>query len=390
MKADIAIVGAGLVGGSIARALCRSGLSLAMVEPKLPRPMPAAGFDLRVYALNPHSVRCLEGWGVWPRLVQERVAPVHEMLVFGDDGNSKLEFSAYRNGVFELAAIVEEANLQQALTVSLEGQADLTRLSGVECVRANWTESGAVLALSNGEELEARLVIAADGAESGLRSQAGIEVRIHEYRQKGVVANFQIERPHRNAACQWFRRDGVFALLPLPNGHVSMVWSTADSHAQELLAMSGEELARTVADAASHRHGAMRLAGTPAAFALRRLRATRLIAQRLALLGDAAHNVHPLAGQGLNLGIADVESLAGVIGGRGLESDFGATTLLRRYERSRKEDILAMECVTDGLYKIFGSSLPGLQWLRNAGLNLTNQIRPLKAFLVQRALGNAV
>ena len=352
--------------------------------------MPAAEFDLRVYALNPRSMRCLEGWGVCPRLAQERVAPVQEMLVFGDDGSSKLEFSAYRNGVFELAAIVEESNLQQALTGSLNGQADLALFSGVECLRANWTDAAAVLALSNGAELEARLVIAADGAESRMRSQAGIEVEIHEYAQKAVVANFHVETPHRNAAYQWFRRDGVLALLPLPQGQVSMVWCTADAHAQDLLAMSGEELARAVGDAASHRLGAMRIAGSAAAFALRRLRATRLIAPRLALLGDAAHNVHPLAGQGLNLGIADVESLAGVIGGRGLESDCGAKALLRRYERSRKEDILAMECVTDGLHKLFGSSLPGLPRLRNAGLNLTNRLEPLKKLLAKRALGKAV
>jgi 2-octaprenylphenol hydroxylase len=134
----------------------------------------------------------------------------------------------------------------------------------------------------------------------------------------------------------------------------------------------------------------MRIDGVAAAFALRRLRATRLIGPRLALLGDAAHNVHPLAGQGLNLGIADVESLAGALVGRGMESDCGATALLRRYERSRREDILAMEWVTDGLYKLFGSTLPGLPWLRNAGLNLTNQVRPLKKLLVKRALGKVV
>lgn len=390
MKVDIAIVGGGVVGGSIARALCESGLSLALVEPRLPRPLPGAEFDLRVYALNPRSVRCLEKWGVWPRLARERVAQVQEMIVFGDDGSSKLEFSAYRSGVLELAAIVEESNLQQALAGSLEAQADLALLSGVECLRASWTESAAVLALSNGAELEARLVIAADGSESRMRSQAGIEVEVHEYRQRAVVANFHADRPHRNVAYQWFRKDGVLALLPLPQGQVSMVWSTADAHAQDLLAMSGAELAHAVGEAAAHRLGAMRIAGAATAFALRRLRATRLIAPRLALLGDTAHNVHPLAGQGLNIGIADVESLAEVIGGRGLESDFGATSLLRRYERSRKEDILAMECITDGLHRLFSSSLPGLSRLRNAGLNLVNHLRPLKKQLVKRALGKAV
>ena len=390
MKFDIVIVGGGLVGGSIARALSQSGLSIALVEPRSPRPLPVVGFDARVYALNPRSVRCLEGWGVWPRLAQERVTPVQEMLVFGDDDNSKLEFSAYRTGVFELAAIVEESNLQQALSKSLNGQPDLTMLGGVECLHAEWTESVVALSLSNGTELEARLVIAADGAESAMRSRGGIEVEVHDYGQRGVVANFDVEKPHRNVAYQWFRKDGVLALLPLAQGRVSMVWSTPEAHAQDLLAMTGEELARAVRDAAASRLGAMRIEGTAAAFALRRLRAMRLIAPRLALLGDAAHNVHPLAGQGLNLGIADVESLCGVLVGRGLEGDCGATALLRRYERNRREDILAMECVTDGLHRLFSSTLPGLPWLRNAGLNLTNQLWPLKKLLVKRALGKAV
>ncbi|HWH48570.1 MAG TPA: FAD-dependent monooxygenase [Burkholderiales bacterium] len=387
---DIAIVGGGLVGGCMARALGHNGLSVALIEPRSPRPLPAAGFDLRVYALNPQSVRCLERWGVWPLLAQQRIAPVHEMLVFGDDGSSKIEFSAYRNGVFQLAAIVEEFNLQQALTGSLEEQADLALLNGVECLRVDWTDAAAVLVLSNGAQLHARLVIAADGAESSLRSQAGIEADVREYGQKGVVANFQVERPHRNAAYQWFRKDGVLALLPLPQDQVSMVWSTADAHAQALLAMTGDELARSAADAASHKLGIMRATGPAAAFALRRLRAKRLIAPRLALLGDAAHQVHPLAGQGLNLGIADAEFLAGVIGARGLETDCGTTALLRRYERGRKEDLWAMEAVTHGLHTLFSSSLPGLSRLRNAGLNMTNQLRPLKKLLVKRALGKAV
>ena len=390
MNVDIAIVGGGLVGGGMARALRDHGLSLALVEPRSLRPLPAAGFDSRVYALNPRSVRCLQSWDVWPRLALERITPVQEMLVFGDDGRSKLEFSAYRSGVIELAAIVEESNLHQALTASLEGQTQLALLNGVECQRADWTDSAAMLALSNGEELQARLVIAADGAESRMRSQGGIEVDAQGYGQKGVVANFHVERPHGNVAYQWFRKDGVLALLPLPQGQVSMVWSTADAHAQALLAMTGDELARSVGDASSHKLGAMRMAGSAAAFSLRRLRAKRLIAPRLALLGEAAHSVHPLAGQGLNLGIADVESLAEVIGARGLETDCGTTALLRRYERSRKEDILAMEAVTDGLHTLFSSSLPGLSRLRNAGLNLTNQLQPLKRLLVKRALGKVV
>jgi ubiquinone biosynthesis UbiH/UbiF/VisC/COQ6 family hydroxylase len=386
MNFDVAIVGGGPVGGSLARALAPSGLSLVLVEARMPRPPPATGFDQRVYALNGHSRRFLESCGVWERLSPERIAPVREMRVFGDD-LSKIEFSAYRSGVAELAAIVEEANLQGALQAALAVQANLTLLSGVECVSACWDDAQATLSLSDARQIEARLVVAADGAESALRRAAGIATRVHEYGQTGVVANFRAGQAHRDTAYQWFLNRGVLALLPLPGNQVSMVWSAADADAQELLAIGPEELARRVELASSGQLGKMEPVSVAAGFALRRMRAARLIAPRLALVGDTAHNVHPLAGQGLNLGFGDAQALAGVLVGRGLENDIGAVSLLRRFERSRREDLVAMEAVTDGLQALFGSDLPGAKRLRNAGLRLVNRISPLKRLLVKRALG---
>jgi 2-polyprenylphenol 6-hydroxylase len=387
MQVDIAIVGGGVVGGSLARALAGSGLQLALIEPRAARDLPKSGFDTRVYALNPRSLRFLDGCGVMQRLAAERIAPIREMHITGDDGSAHLEFNAYRSHVLELAAIVEESNLQQALDRALADQADLSLRRGLVCDRVDWSGSCAGLTLSDGSSLGARLVIAADGAESKLRSAAAIETRIREYRQKGVVANFRIGKAHRDVAHQWFRQDGVLALLPLPGDQVSMVWSAAEDKAATLLAMSADELARAVESAADRALGAMELSGTVAAFALRRMRAKRLIAPRLALVGDAAHNVHPLAGQGLNLGLADAEALAGILLDRGMEADAGVTSLLRRYERGRREDILAMECVTDGLQKLFTSTLPGVATLRNAGLGVADRISPLKRILVKRALG---
>ena len=386
MNVDVAIVGGGPVGGSVARALAPTGLSVALVEPRVPRPLPAAGFDQRVYALNGHSHRFLERCGIWQCLSQERVAPVREMRVFGDDA-SKIEFSAYRSGVPELAAIVEEANLQQALQAVLSTQANLTLLAGVECVSARWEDAQATLALSDGEQIEARLVVAADGAESALRSAAGIVTRVREYGQTGIVANFRAGQPHRDTAYQWFLNQGVLALLPLPGNHVSMVWSTPDAHARDLLTAGAEELTRRVEQSSAGVLGRLEPTSTAAGFPLRRMRAERLIARRLALVGDTAHNVHPLAGQGLNLGFADAQALAGVLAARGMESDAGAYALLRRFERSRREDLLAMEAVTDGLQGLFDSNLPGVKRLRNAGLRLANRVSPLKRLLVKRALG---
>jgi 2-octaprenylphenol hydroxylase len=386
MNVDVAIVGGGPVGGSLARALAPTGLSVALVEPRSPRPLPATGFDQRVYALNGHSRRFLERCEIWQRLLPQRITPVREMRVFGDDA-SKIEFSAYRSGVPELAAIVEETNIQQALQSALSAQANLTLLTGLEFVSARWDEAGATLLLSNGKQIGARLVVAADGAESALRSAAGIATRIQEYGQTGVVANFLAERAHRDTAYQWFLSKGVLALLPLPGNHVSMVWSAADAHAQDLLGAGADELAKMVEQASSGTLGRLQSISTAAAFPLRRMRASRLISARLALVGDTAHNVHPLAGQGLNLGFGDAQALAAVLAARGMESDCGAVSLLRRFERSRREDLLAMEAVTNGLHVLFESNLPGVKRLRNAGLRLANRISPFKRLLVKRALG---
>ena len=386
MNVDVAVVGAGPVGASFARALAPTGLRVALVEPRVARALPSSGFDQRVYALSRHSRRFLERYDIWQRLSPERVAPVREMHVFGDDA-SKIEFSAYRSGVPELASIVEEANLQQALQSALATQANLTLLTGIECTGARWNDALATLSLSDGRQIEARLVVAADGTESALRTAAGITTQVHPYQQTGVVANFRAERTHRDAAYQWFSPQGVLALLPLPGSHISMVWSAPEAHAQVLLAAAAEELARMVEKASSGKLGQLQSIGAAVGFALRRMHAGRLIGPRLALIGDTAHNVHPLAGQGLNLGLGDAQALAAVLAERGMETDSGAVSLLRRFERSRREDLLAMEVVTDGLQALFDSRLPGIKRLRNAGLRLTNRFSPLKRLLVQRALG---
>lgn len=388
LAVDVAVVGAGPAGASFTRALAPAGLSVALVEPRAARPMPSVGFDQRVYALNRHSRRWLERCGIWQSLSQERIAPVREMQVFGDDG-AKIGFSAYRCGIPELAAIVEEVNLQQALRSNLLVQENLTLLTGIECTGARWSDSQATLSLSNGAQIKARLVVAADGAESPLRAAAGISIRSREYAQMGVVANFQVEQAHRDVAYQWFLAQGVLALLPLPGNCVSMVWSAPDEHARALLCADAEALARMVTEASRGVLGQLQLTAnsTAAGFALRRMRASRLIGPRLALIGDTAHNVHPLAGQGLNLGLADAQALAAVLVDRGMESDAGAVSLLRRYERSRQLDLLVMEQVTDGLQALFASDLPGIRPLRNAGLRLTNRMNPLKRLLVQQAMG---
>ena len=386
MNVDVAIVGGGLVGGSVARALAPSGLGVALVEARSARALPPEGFDRRVYALNRRSRCFLERCGIWSRVLPERLAPVREMRVFGQD-ECLIEFSAYRSGVAELATIVEESNLQQALRAALSTQSNLSLLAGIECAGVRWEDERAMLDLSDGGRIEANLVVAADGAESAVRHAAGIAVKVQEYGQTGVVANFRSAQPHRDTAYQWFLDHGVLALLPLPGNHVSMVWSAPDAYAQELLAAGAQDLGRRVEQASRGLLGQLDPVSAPVGFPLRGMRATRLIARRLALVGDTAHNVHPLAGQGLNLGFGDAEALAGILAARGIERDCGANALLRRYERGRQEALLTMEVITDGLHGLFEADLPGARHLRNTGLNLVNRMGPLKRLLVKRALG---
>src|SRR5690606_34231094 len=201
----------------------------------------------------------------------------------------------------------------------------------------------------DGSELSARLVVAADGADSRVREAAGIDAARKDYGQLGVVANFSCARPHRNIARQWFMRESVLALLPLPGERVSMVWSIEEARARALMDLSPSGLAAAVSDATHEAVGRLEPLTPPAAFPLRLQRVERLVRARVALVGDAAHNIHPLAGQGVNLGFRDAGALAAVLAGRGPHQDCGDRALLRRYERARREDVVLMQGVTDGL-----------------------------------------
>ena len=242
------------------------------------------------------------------------------------------------------------------------------------------------LLLDDGTDISAQLIVAADGGMSWVRSQAAIGTQCEPYRQFGVVANFAVERPHRGIARQWFREDGVLAWLPLPDQHISIVWGTDDAHTQALLAATSADFADEVARAGDKMLGEFRQVGAAAAFPLSLNRVASLVQPRLALIGDAAHSVHPLAGQGVNLGLRDAQSLSRVLLGRGA-ADCGDLALLRRYERSRSGDIAAIQAVTDGLHHLFRSRNPWIAKLRNTGMSLTNRIGPLKSLLVRQALG---
>jgi ubiquinone biosynthesis UbiH/UbiF/VisC/COQ6 family hydroxylase len=368
---DLIIVGGGPVGASLARAA--HGLSVALVahERRVPAPRKER-FDARVYALSPANAAFL---GLEP----DRVTPVHAMRVYGD-GDSRIEFDAYRAGVSALAYIMEDRELQDALWESLEPVV-VGRCEGLEV-----DETGVRLRLDGAREVSGRLVVAADGAESRIREFSGIKVASKPYGQAAVVANFACERAHGNVAYQWFQGGPVLALLPLPDEHVSMVWSLPTEEAARVAALDSEALCGELEAASRRVLGAFKLVTPARSYPLRRLAARRMVAPRVALAGDAAHVIHPLAGQGLNLGLQDVRTLSRILSTREPVRDAGDWRLLRRYERARAEPILAMDAMVDGLQRFFGARGAFAERLRNQGLNLTDRLEVVKNLLIRQAM----
>lgn len=377
MKHDLLVVGGGPVGASFARAA--RGLSVALVAAERGEAAMAEPIDARVYALTPGNAAFLGEIGAWDAIAPERRVPVHAMRIFGDDAASRLEFDAYGAGVPELAWIVEHSRLQQALVRELPMQA------GQGAMLALGRE-GARLRLQDGSEISASLVVGADGANSLVRAQAGIPARQRDYGQSAVVANFRCGKPHANVAWQWFQRGAVLALLPLPGDHVSMVWSLPAGEAARVSALAAEALSGEVARAAHGMLGELERVTPARSYPLRRLSAERLVAPRVALAGDAGHVIHPLAGQGLNLGLQDARALAAVLCEREPGRDPGDLRLLRRYERRRAEPILAMDTMVDTLFRLFGAESELAARARNTGLNLTERLPVLKNMLMRYAM----
>jgi ubiquinone biosynthesis UbiH/UbiF/VisC/COQ6 family hydroxylase len=390
ITADVAVVGGALVGSALALALARAGLSTAIVEGRI-APLPARGgegesWDARVYAISPGSRNFLEGLGVWQALPAERVQPIHAMQVWGDDGQNCIAFDALECGLAELGYIVESRELQHVLWRAIEQQPEIDRLCPAHCAALHFTDSGATLATAEGAQIAAALIIGADGAQSWVRSQAGLASEPRPYAHTAVVANFATERPHGNIARQWFRTDGVLAWLPLPGQQISMVWSAETALAQALLRLAPEELCRRVAEAGGSLLGGLTLITPAQGFPLRRLTVPQAVKSGVALVGDAAHVVHPLAGQGVNLGFRDARVLAEVLAGRAPSQPLYDGALLRRYERARREDWMVTERVTEGLYELFRPERVFLKGIRNFGLGLSDKAGWLKRRLISHAV----
>lgn len=385
----VAVIGAGLVGSATAIALARCGLNVALIETREPsKPASGESWDARIYAINPGSEAFLQALGVWPLLDTDRVQPVYGMDVSGDAGG-RLRMDAYASGEPHLASIVESGHMQKGLWQVAAQQDNVTLLCPAGVRHIEWGIPRSRLTLDTGACIEVELVVGADGAQSLTRERAGIAVRTRPYNQSGVVANFATEKPHHGVAHQWFRNvegnGDVVAYLPLPGNRMSMVWSTATDHAQSLLALEPEEFCARVGLAGQSGLGKLSLLTPPAAFPLRLLQPETTLRPGCALVGDAAHGVHPLAGQGVNLGFGDALMLAEILAQRG-RAGCGDERLLARYARRRAEPVARMQFVTDSLWRLFGLNYPLASWMRNSGMTVLNHLGPLKSALVHEAL----
>lgn len=381
---DIIILGAGLVGVAAAIALKLQGYRVAVLERGQAGVKLEEAWDSRIYAISPGNVAWLEQLEVWNKLDASRYCAVEGMQIWGDAGG-RLELDAYAAGLANLSVIVEGSRLQQAVLSRLKAL-DVPLQENVAIDRIDWGAGNVSLQTSDGATYSASLLIGADGAASWVRGQADITVKRHDYAQMGVVANFACERPHRSQAFQWFCGEDVLAWLPLPQQHISMVWSVDNARAQALMALDAEALAQEVASAGQHYLGQLTLTTPARAFPLAMQETSNLIHPALALVGDAAHQVHPLAGQGVNLGFRDVQVLAEVLAAPQSRRQPGDIYVLRRYERARKADMMSMRVLTHGLNSLYMHPAPWLRMLRNEGMQCLNRMPGLKRQLIQQAV----
>jgi 2-polyprenylphenol 6-hydroxylase len=407
--ADIAVVGAGPAGMAAALSLSRLGYRVVLVDSRATVHVPTSELsglsleswrttqplDPRVYAITPASQTFLEQIGVWSLLHSQRLAPMYDIEVFQGLEPNPIRFESANVAKDRLASIVEHGHVCAALETA-------TKYSNVQQLTGSIIQMESAidlnqLELDTGLKVQCKLVVAADGGHSKVRSLAGIEATNKSYSQTAIVGNFQCDLPHRGLARQWFLDDGIVALLPLAEPElVNLVWSANQQKSEQLLTLDSVSFAQSLEAACNGVLGAMRSIGGTQHVALAQIQAEQLMANRLVLLGDAAHVIHPMAGHGLNLGFGDAACLVDVLSkhaeikGSGMRraDDPGVRPLLRAYERARREPIAVMSQVTDGLFKLFFDAPKPVQWVRDLGWSLVGKSEWIKKRMIDHASMN--
>lgn len=390
IQTEVTVVGAGLVGLAAAVAMHQAGYSVVLVDSQQPLHEATDVWDQRIYAISPKNAAWLASLGIWQQLDKSRIADMKAMEIWGDATNIPLQLFADDANADSLGFIVEECALKHALMQQIK-ICGIRTFFGEAGAQMRVMPNQAYLTLANQQCIESTLLLAADGANSWVREQLNIGVQQKPYHQTAIVANFTTEKPHHHIARQWFKQDteghsGILAWLPLPNNHISMVWSASTRYAQALLKAEALDFSTLVQHAGDSVLGELKLISEPLGFALTLKTANDMVKDAVVLIGDAAHRVHPMAGQGVNLGFRDVIDLMAVLASKHPYTAINDKNLLKHYARLRKADVLKMLGLTNGLYHLFESEFKVIKKVRNWGLNATNQ-PAVKKLLVRNAIG---
>lgn len=388
---DVVIVGRGVVGNTLAYALVKQGLQVAMIDIKPDIPLNLNQLDLRTFALTQASINIFKNLQLWSAMEAIRVSPFQQMAVWDAEGAGEIHFDCAHLHKPTLGYIVEQSVMLQTLQTALASQPTLTCYQPAKLQNFTITpdKNSMQINLESGEKLTTRLLVGAEGANSTVRTLAGIAYNLHDYGQQAIIANVNTEKSHQNTAWQRFLPTGPLAFLPLQDPHTcSIVWSTETPIAQNLVQMAAEDFQIALQHAFAQKLGAITAVSERQLFPLQRRHVKNYVQSRLALVGDAAHTIHPLAGQGVNLGLLDAACLAEIV----LEQfkqhrDFGHQTVLNRYERWRKGHNNLMMWTMDGFKYLFSNRHPVLTGLRNVGLSVTNKATPVKHLIMEQAMG---
>jgi 2-octaprenylphenol hydroxylase len=404
---QVIIVGGGMVGLALATALADSDISIALIEPNAAQQPPqvdlssdnssskessCAEFDTRVSAITAQSEALLSKLGIWQLISEQRKSPYQGMTVWDGDGTGEVNFNANELHVPCLGTIVENREIIWALQQRVEQASNITLIGDYVSHIDNQDEQGLTpVFLSSGKMIKAELLVGADGALSRIRQWGEFASSEWDYQHHAIVATIELEQSHQATAWQRFRPEGPLALLPLAAANdktCSIVWSTNEEECQQLLALTDEDFCQQLGLAFEHRLGQIVNVGPRAAFPLRQRHAKNYVVAGIALVGDAAHTIHPLAGQGVNLGFKDVAALSEeLLRGNKAGIALGDLSLLQRYQRRRQGDNLLMMGAMEGFKRLFAAEQPMIRLLRNQGMRLFNRASVVKQHVVMQAMG---